>query len=209
MSDNELQQVVNITEPQGRHEQILEAAARMFFERGYRETRLSDIADAIDIKAASIYHHFENKQELLATLIIQMMDDLIDAASVSIMMTAMPEDQLDSMVRSYVYVVGSRPTQGMIGDRELHNLEEITRAIVVSKRDQYQKLMQGILDYGRTTGVFTQSDTQFTTFAILGMCNHIGLWYRPSGRLHLDQIADLASDSALRLAGARSRFPRE
>jgi len=204
MPDSNLQQASSSAEPQDRHQQILDAAARMFFERGYRETRLSDIADAIDIKAASIYHHFKNKQELLATLIVQMMDELIDAASASIMMATAPEDQLDSMVRSYVYVVGSRPTQGMIGDRELHNLEDITRAIVISKRDQYEKLLQGILDYGRTTGVFTQADTQFTTFAILGMCNHIGLWYQPSGRLQLDQIADLASDAALRLAGTDS-----
>lgn len=50
-------------------DRILDAAFELFSERGFSETSVRDIANAVDIKAASIYNHFTGKQELLDALI--------------------------------------------------------------------------------------------------------------------------------------------
>jgi AcrR family transcriptional regulator len=50
-------------------EQILDAAAQMFSERGYKETSTREIAEAVGVKQSSLYYHFANKQEILATLL--------------------------------------------------------------------------------------------------------------------------------------------
>lgn len=48
---------------------ILAAALRLFSEKGYAATRLSDIADAAGVTRGAIYHHFDNKAHLYRTLL--------------------------------------------------------------------------------------------------------------------------------------------
>lgn len=50
-------------------DRILLRAAQLFLERGYAETSLRTIADAVDMRPASIYHHFESKDALLAEIL--------------------------------------------------------------------------------------------------------------------------------------------
>ena len=54
-----------------RREEIKNAAARLFRKRGYKATSMRDIAEAVGIKAASIYNHIKSKQELLSDLLME------------------------------------------------------------------------------------------------------------------------------------------
>ena len=51
--------------PDARPSEILEAALRVFAERGYRTTRLEDVGEAAGVTKGTIYHYFTNKEELL------------------------------------------------------------------------------------------------------------------------------------------------
>jgi AcrR family transcriptional regulator len=51
--------------PEERPQEILEAALRVFAERGYRTTRLEDVGEAAGVTKGTIYHYFANKEELL------------------------------------------------------------------------------------------------------------------------------------------------
>ncbi len=50
-------------------ERILDSAFALFSTKGFTETSMRDIADAVGIKAASLYNHFSGKQELFEALI--------------------------------------------------------------------------------------------------------------------------------------------
>ncbi len=49
-----------------RRQDILEAARRVFVEKGYDNATMNDIAAAADVSAGSIYRYFENKRDLIA-----------------------------------------------------------------------------------------------------------------------------------------------
>jgi AcrR family transcriptional regulator len=51
--------------PEERPSELLEAALRIFAERGYANTRLEDIAAAVGVTKGTIYHYFSTKDELL------------------------------------------------------------------------------------------------------------------------------------------------
>ncbi len=53
-------------------ERILDAALTLFSESGYGDVYVGDIADAVGIKAPSLYKHFKNKQEIFDALILEM-----------------------------------------------------------------------------------------------------------------------------------------
>jgi AcrR family transcriptional regulator len=44
---------------------ILDAAARLFAEKGYSVTSLREVAEAADLRDGSLYYHFSSKEELV------------------------------------------------------------------------------------------------------------------------------------------------
>lgn len=53
---------------QAKRRRILDAAARVFAERGYTGTRVGDIAKEADIAYGLVYHYFQSKEDVLHTL---------------------------------------------------------------------------------------------------------------------------------------------
>ena len=47
---------------------ILEAAARLFRDKGYAATSMRDLARAVDLKASSLYNHIGSKEEILQNI---------------------------------------------------------------------------------------------------------------------------------------------
>lgn len=58
-----------MTDPADTRSRILEAAARIFAQKGYHETRMDDIVAAADSSKGSLYFHFPNKEEIFFGLI--------------------------------------------------------------------------------------------------------------------------------------------
>jgi AcrR family transcriptional regulator len=54
-----------LREKEIRRESILRAAEKLFAEKGYRKTRIEDIADMAEVSVGAVYGHFKNKEELL------------------------------------------------------------------------------------------------------------------------------------------------
>ena len=49
-------------------QEILDAALELFSVQGFEATSISQLAEAVGIRKASLYSHFENKQAILDTL---------------------------------------------------------------------------------------------------------------------------------------------
>jgi AcrR family transcriptional regulator len=60
-----------------RERQILDAGARLFFERGFHNVGVDEIGDAVGISGPAIYRHFSGKDEILATLLNEAIDEII------------------------------------------------------------------------------------------------------------------------------------
>ena len=61
--------------PKDRKKQILEQAARLFIERGFHSVKLEEIAEAAGVTARALYRHYDNKQALLAAVILNAQDE--------------------------------------------------------------------------------------------------------------------------------------
>ena len=59
-----------------RKQQILDAAAALFAERGYAQTRIADICDEAGVAKGLFYWYFENKESLFAELVRSMRQQL-------------------------------------------------------------------------------------------------------------------------------------
>ena len=56
-------------------QEILETALEMFSVQGFEATSISQLADAVGIRKASMYSHFASKQEILDALMVQVLEE--------------------------------------------------------------------------------------------------------------------------------------
>jgi TetR/AcrR family transcriptional regulator, cholesterol catabolism regulator len=187
-----------------RGRQIEQVAAELFFTEGYHGTGLREIARAVGIQPASLYHHFANKQELLFSILAHTIDDLLTSADAVFASEPDPRGQLAGLVRSFIQLVSTRQREGAVGDIELRSLEPGNRATLIEKRDRYQRCFEDVIERGVAEGIFSAADAKLSTYAILGMCNHISLWYRATGPRPIDDVATAYVEFALRLVGDKA-----
>lgn len=85
---------------------ILQAAARLFREKGFHGVGMDEIGKRVGVSGPAIYHHFAGKDEILATLFDEAMDRVtVDPARTF----ASPQDELDFLVRHHAgFVVANR-----------------------------------------------------------------------------------------------------
>lgn len=81
-----------------RHQEILDAAARVITERGLAETRISDIADEAGVSPGLILYYFESKDRLLAEALTFANDQFYVRTSREIRRIASAKDQLRRVI---------------------------------------------------------------------------------------------------------------
>ena len=203
-----VEDIVTGTKGYDRPRQIEHVAAELFFRHGYQATTLRDIAEAVGMRPASLYHHFPSKEDLLFAVLSRTIDELIDRAEWSLRTEATIPAQLRSIVREFIFYVVDRPREGMVSDIEIEHLDEGHRATLVSKRDRYQRIIEQVILAGIEQRIFAVDDVKLTAYAILGMCNHVAIWFKPGGRRTAANIAEEYGMSALRLVGYQPAIPR-
>lgn len=57
---------------------LLDAAGRLYFERGFAATSLDDIASAAGVTKGAVYAHFDTKEDLLVALLGEVQSTLVD-----------------------------------------------------------------------------------------------------------------------------------
>ncbi|MER6951609.1 TetR family transcriptional regulator [Nonomuraea sp. NPDC000554] len=107
------------TRPRNRRQLIIQAAARLFCERGYHNVGLSDIAAAVGISAPALYRHFRNKEDLLLHAVLDSFDEFEEAV------VAAPA--LDASLRALASVAVRRRDFGLLWQRETRNLPPALR----------------------------------------------------------------------------------
>lgn len=184
---------------------VYEAAVDLFAKRGYHGTTLRDIATAVDKQTATLYYYFDSKQTLLQSIMCHAMDDLLRGLHDKLedLQGAAPAQRLEAGIRFHVNFHGNRAREAFVGDSELRAVDEEFRPRIMMMRREYQNVFEGLLNEGVTNGEFSIPDTTVAAIGILQMCTGVATWYRPAGRLSLEEIA--SSYANMIVEGLRSR----
>ena len=172
-------------------EKILLAAVQLFAEYGYHAAPLRDIARIAGIQAASIYYHYTSKQALLIEIMETYMQRLNANLERILREQNDPQQCLRAAIANHIRLHTSYKSEFFIIDTEIRALEGENRTRIISLRDRYEYLLQELLRDGMERGVFRQSDVKITSYAIIAMCTEVATWFRPNGRLSVQQVIDI------------------
>ncbi len=172
-------------------ESILAASVQLFAAYGYHAAPLRDIARVAGIQAASIYHHYPNKQSLLVEIMEVYMKRLNTQLEHIIQEYQDPLRCLQEAIANHIRLHTAHKAEFFIIDTEIRALEGENRTHIFALRDTYETLLQSILIDGMTRGIFRQSDSKVASYAIIAMCTEVATWFRPDGRLTTHQVITL------------------
>jgi AcrR family transcriptional regulator len=175
-----------------RRELVVETAARVFAERGYDQTSVHELTEAMGLAAGGLYHYFESKQQLLIEICDQLMDPLLDEARELLAADDDPPDErLRALVRLWVAHVVEHRDHMLVFQQERHLIERGDEwRNVRDGRKQFERLVAGALERVRLAGDAPPVDGRLALAALLGMVNHTAQWYRVGGRLSPQDVAD-------------------
>jgi AcrR family transcriptional regulator len=169
---------------------ILEAAAQVFRQKGFHGASMQDIAEAVNLQKASLYHHVSSKQEILLALLNRALELLLERIS-AIGSQDLPADQkLKQMVRAYLQILAENTDLSAVLLFEHRSLERKQHARHVPNRDKFESLWRAVLEEGVQSRLFKCDDPALAARALLGVMNWTITWYRPDGPLTIDEIAD-------------------
>lgn len=182
-----------------RRREIEDAASTLFRERGYSATSVRDIANALAIRGPSLYAHVTSKEDVLWAIVDRAAARFEQAADAAIATaTADPVVRLASLVRAHVEVIAADPGEASVFVAEWRHLSPDRRAVILERRDAYERRFRATIADGMADGSFTLTDAAIAAAFLLSALNGIATWYEPAGRLPVERIADHYVDLAVR-----------
>ncbi|MFC4943594.1 TetR/AcrR family transcriptional regulator [Pseudonocardia sp. GCM10023141] len=173
-----------------RRADIITTAARIFATDGYAGVGMREIADAVGIRGASLYHHHASKEEILYAICLTVTREpneenlpLLDAPGT-------PSQRMAALVRGHLRHLHRRRVEHLVGLHELASLTPEHRAVIDDHRRYYQRRVRDVIAAGMRTGEFTVPDARLATFGLLDMLNGISNWFHTDGDLSLDDVVD-------------------
>ncbi|HWI72306.1 MAG TPA: hypothetical protein VNT55_10145, partial [Baekduia sp.] len=139
----------------------------------------------------SLYHYFGGKEHLLIAICDQLMDPLLaDTRALDVDGLA-PDEHLRALVRLWVTHVVKHRNHMLVFQQERHVIEHGDQwKSVRTDRKAFERLVEQTLTRVEAHDLARFHDRRLALSALLGMVNHTAQWYRPSGRLTPDAIAD-------------------
>ncbi len=172
-------------------EKIKKVAINLFYKQGYFATGINDIARRAGIRKSSIYYHYANKEEILFDILKTTMHDLQSNFDRSVDKKSDAETQLATAIRSHIIFHLSRQKEAIISDSELRGLTVRNYKTILKMRDDYESRFQKILKKGIAEGIFSQMDHKVISYGIITMCTAVAFWFRKTGRLSKEEIAEV------------------
>jgi AcrR family transcriptional regulator len=185
---------------------ILEKAGQLFWQKGYNNTSMKDIANACDCKPANFYNYFSGKEDILYEVIKDITEKSVSSIKhLTHDETSDPLEQLRSFIKNHFNLhINLEQTNVMLSDTGMRHLSQEHRDEIIKMRDIYENTLRRILRRGIESGLFAPHiDEKILSYNIPSMIIRSSIWFTAKGRLTLEEISEIMFDFTIN--GIRAR----
>ena len=155
---------------------IIEAAVKVFAEKGFFGARVSEIAEAAGVADGTIYLYFRSKDDLLISLFEEKMDDILGGLGRMLAEHARPEDKLRRYIVEHLRLVAEQPELMQVLTVELRQSARFIKEYTPKAFGRLLDTVGNILEEGQQAGVFHPSlDIAVFRRALFGAIDEISL----------------------------------
>jgi TetR/AcrR family transcriptional regulator, cholesterol catabolism regulator len=173
-----------------KEQEIITVAARLFKEKGYRATTLEDIAVAVGMLKGSLYYYIRSKEELLYLVVRDPIRQAYSKLEEIVNTEAPVRTKIAQAIANHMTLFHQHYPHIAVYLHDYHHLMEKLQDNVIETPRHYQRLWAALLQQGIDAGELRcDLDVKVAGYAILGMCNWVYRWYKPTGRLPAEEVA--------------------
>lgn len=177
-----------------RRREVLDEAARLFYERGYRGTSMDDVAEAVGLTKGTLYHHFPSKAQILTEIYDEATDFVLEATA-GRDQNLSPEDEVRALIRGIMELIEQRRYHVTVFYQEMRWVPEWLppkdARRVQRKIRRFLDYAESVLQRGVDEGQFQTADVHVAAYGLLGMASWTYQWYQAGGPRSLDEVTDI------------------
>lgn len=171
--------------------EICRIAARVFYAKSYDGASMQDIAEAVGLTKAGLYHHVGSKDRLLYEIQNYGLDILDETVLAPIKDITDPSEKLRKTIVGHINLIVSAR------DQEITVILHENRSLSGPLRKKLNARKRGYIDYladlighvQEASGQPARVSARLAAFALLGMINWLYQWYSPAGSIKQDELA--------------------
>jgi TetR/AcrR family transcriptional regulator, cholesterol catabolism regulator len=183
-----------------RDQEVIDAAAKVFYERGFADASVQDVADELGILKGSLYHYIETKEDLLFRLLEELHDEvqaiLEEVAAVE---GLKPLQRLELCIRKQVLFNLENLPRVAVYYNDYERLSPDRRAQMVARRRLHERYVTEVIEEAQQAGdANPELDARLLSNFIHGAFIWTYRWYHPGGKISRDKVADTCAEFAIR-----------
>jgi TetR/AcrR family fatty acid metabolism transcriptional regulator len=140
-----------------KRDRILDAAERVFAQRGFFTAKVADIAKEAGVADGTIYLYFKNKDDLLISLFESRMERVNALLAGAVAGAKTPRDKLMAFVKAYVGMIAEQPTAAEVLTIELRQSTKFMREYSAQRFGELLRLLAGVIAEGQSAGVWSDA----------------------------------------------------
>lgn len=178
---------------EAQREDILAAAARLFATQGFSATSMNQVAEACGVAKPTLYHYFQDKQELLAQICDSHVHALLALVAEVKTQQLPPDAQLRALIERFTRAYADAQDQHRVLTSEIKFLADAERERLLDVERRVVAEFAAALCEVRPELRDAQLHKPLTML-LFGMINWTFTWLRPEGALSHEALAALVSD---------------
>lgn len=192
-------------------ERILDAAARLFRDRGYNSVRLTDIAAEAGLQKGSLYYHFASREEIVVEVLNIGVDRVFEAVTghlANLPTATSPRQRMVIAMEVHLRLALQQDDYIAANLRTYPLLPDVIRKCHAPVRQKYSDLWRAMLEAALAAGELRRDlDLAVLRMVLLGSVTWSTEWYRSDAPLSIEQIARQMTSVLFDGAGARNDLP--
>jgi AcrR family transcriptional regulator len=178
-----------------RQREIIDAAAEIFYRKGYSETSVQDVADAVGILKGSLYYYIDSKEDLLFQMLLEVHEEAKSVVTDTATIEAPPLDRLRMYVQRHVQYNASNLAKIAVYYHDFGLLSPDRRNAIMGQRNFYEEFVQSLIKEAQERGEVERSvDPVLISNAIFGIVNWLYTWYDPAGSATPEYLGKLYAE---------------
>lgn len=143
----------------------------------------------MDVTKAALYYYVKDKEDLLFRIHRHTLELALASVEAIVQGAQSPADKVRALIDNQVRLITSRPELFTVYFNEKAHLSAEHAEAVTNLERQIVQRMTVVLRDGMVAGVFQDMDPTVAAFAVLGASSWVYRWYRPGGRLSVDEVS--------------------
>lgn len=185
----ETKKSVKATDPK-RLAEIYNVAAKIICDKGFDGMSMNDIAQAVGMTKAGVYHYIQGKKEMLFAIMSYGMDQLDRGVIAPAKEIADPERRLQAIIYNHARLITRGNNALTVLVDEVAGLSPSDRKKIRIRKRVYFDFVRDTLTQLQEEGKLKDVNPTVAAFSILGMLLWISRWYHANGKLTAEQVSE-------------------